>query len=663
VRGFGVALLLALALLAAGRQITLHRWYSASPVYRAQVDAMLTGRLALSEAPEAIQHDFAWTERGVQQVWGLGVPLWQLPFEVVGRAVGCSPFPDRVALLAWLALAFAAVIRAWWRRDEPWLGVGCVVITALLPPIVTLVRGRLGVYEEAALYSYAAAAMLLSATQRLAESSGRTRYLVLLAGAGATGLMRPTVWFYGLATAIVASALYLNAHGRRAIATVALGAALFAAGGAALYATNARRFGDGMEFGHRINLESLPGNLYATRFSYPFARASLPTALAEELGALFDRPDKHVHTTFYGRNLHVGQAAIPRWREYYFTTFTWGYAPIVLIGLVLGALAWRRRRPGPERWLLAWAILGGAPLFAFYLRMPSMTSRYQLDLAPAFVALLLIAWRAFARRARAGVAIGVLAAAWIASVALARTAQPRSADPVARTDAAAATYEVSRATAQARALPVAYDLADPWAPADTVNVEAFDRCFDEAGTAIDPDSPPLGGERCAHGELQPDGQQWLLATTAVAVSTGTLECTSERPVCEPDATVASSGEITVAPVPAPTLYLNLFRWDLTTGEVPSATYAWVQDPAYIELEVATFDDRPTDWAREIRVAVGRTHLHLKSIASTTRGVRLRFEGAPLPRGLAVAFLAFGPDDELTNVHTRYALQRVQWRDR
>ena len=38
------------------------------------------------------------------------------------------------------------------------------------------------------------------------------------------------------------------------------------AGGGALYATNAVRFGAGGEFGHRVNL----GALYVTRFTNPY---------------------------------------------------------------------------------------------------------------------------------------------------------------------------------------------------------------------------------------------------------------------------------------------------------------------------------------------------------------------------------------------------------
>jgi hypothetical protein len=483
---------------------------------------------------------------------------------------------------------------------------------------------------------------------------------VLVASAGAAGLLRPTVWFYGFATAIVASWHWLAAHGRRGVATVALGVALFCAGGAALYATNAQRFGGGMEFGHRLNLEPLPGNLYATRFGYPFEHASLSTAIAEEIGALFDRPDKHVHTTFYGRNLHVGQSAIVRWREYYFTTFTWGYAPLVLAGLVLGALAWRRR--DPARWLLAWAVLGGGPLFVFYLRAPSMSSRYQLDLAPAIAALLIVAWRAIAQRTRMALAFGVLAAAWIISLALARTAAPRSAEPVDRATAAQTTDAIVHATPHLHELGNAYDLADPWLPTRTDVVDRFDACTDEAGAPIDPDVPPAGGERCLHGERDPDGRRWLVETREIPLAAELPPlCTAAEVVCRRAATISTAGEVTRVLALEPALYLNMFRWDLRRGDVPSATFAWLQDPAYVQLDIATLDGKDADWARDVRVIVGRTRLHLASMASLPTGVRLRFEGAPLPRGLTVAFFAFGPEAELASVHTRFAVRRVEWR--
>jgi len=104
----------------------------------------------------------------------------------------------------------------------------------------------------------------------------------------------------------------------------------------------------------------------------------------------------------------------------------------------------------------------------------------------------------------------------------------------------------------------------------------------------------------------------------------------------------------------PALYLNATGWNLATGAVPPATYLFVDDPRFIELDV----DGPD---ANVRVAVGRTHLELASIADTGHGVRLRFTG-DLPRGLQVAFIAFGPDDTLDRATSDYVLRRVRWRD-
>ena len=125
---------------------------------------------------------------------------------------------------------------------------------------------------------------------------------------------------------------------------------------------------------------------------------------------------------------------------------------------MLGALAIpakeaRDRRPD-SRWLLAWAVLAALPLFVFYLRSPSVSSRYQLDLGPAIAALLVIAWRAFALHARAAIAVPVLALAWLAAIATSKTTRPRTApDVVDRATAAIAGYKISRPVISPRAVP------------------------------------------------------------------------------------------------------------------------------------------------------------------------------------------------------------------
>jgi hypothetical protein len=72
--------------------------YSPSLPYRMQTDALLPGHLDRSDKSTGIKFDMDWAEGGVQQVWGLGVPFWRLPFEVAVRAVGSPTFITSEAL-------------------------------------------------------------------------------------------------------------------------------------------------------------------------------------------------------------------------------------------------------------------------------------------------------------------------------------------------------------------------------------------------------------------------------------------------------------------------------------------------------------------------------------------------------------------------------------
>jgi len=708
-RGWLGSVALAFGLLVLCRQITLHGWYTPNPGYRAQVDALLDGRLALTSSPDGLLHDLAWTPHGVQQVWGLGVPLWQLPFEAFGRLVGLSPFPDRIALAAWLAVMLFLLIRAFRPRDagEPrpddqrrdagatraidsrLMQIGAVLLTGLLPGLVTVLRGRIGVYEEAAIYAYGAAMILLGGLVALHRKPTTARFLLLVGFAGLTGLVRPTVWFYGLATTLVASTLLLRQRGRPAIRTIALGLALFVAGGGVLYATNALRFGRGTEFGHRQNVHSLPGNIVATRFSYPFERAGTVEAGKELACSLFDGPERRSKRGFYQTGLHHGQSPRPRWREYYFTTFSWPYVPAILAGLVLGTLAWRRRGDPFARMLGAWAVLGGAPLVVFYLHSPSVSSRYQLDLAPAIAALLVIAWRACAARWPRR-AFAILVVAWAGAVVTSKFARPAGvSDPIGRDAAAIATDEITHPAAYDHPLPGAYDQADPLLPAWTDVISDFARCTDATGTPIPCDAPPLPGDVALIGHRI--GRQWL-------VDRDVIPDEPPEPVCRPEGDIRaahgahSDGDggggdgddhdraedrharsCSSLPSPigdpavrhdqtfvgAPSLYLNGFGWDLTTTRVPPATLFYVDDPAYLELDVTGPAD--TDWDHAVRVAIGLEHLRLVAVAETSAGARLRFAGGRHP-GLQIAFIAFGPDTELDRRQSPFGLRSLRWRD-
>ena len=670
-RSFGIAALLAIVLLAICRQITLHGWYAAHPYYRAQVDALMSGLFALSKTPDGVFHDLAWTPSGVQQVWGLGVALWQLPFEALGRLVGITPFPDRIALAAWLAVMFYAVIRAFEPRDAEsrWMQIGAVLLVALLPGVVTMLRCRLGVYEEADAYAYGAAVMLLAGVLAFARAPTGRRFALLATFAGLTGLIRPTVWFYGLATVIVMIAIYARRERRRTqvLSVIALGGALFAAGGTVLYATNAARFGRGTEFGHRLNIEALPGNIVATRFSYPFERVGVVPATEELVGSMFARPELHYQPVgankFYQRALHVGQADEPRWREYYFTTYSWPYLPLILAGGLLGVLAWLRRDGDRvARVLSAWAVLGALPLFAFYLHSPSLTSRYQLDFAPAIAALLVIMWRAVAlHRPRGGFAL--LAGGWALAIIAGKITRPaKLSEPLDRDVAAERTYAVSRPIAYEHPLPNHYDRSD-LATARLIDdgEPTFASCSDADGARISCDAPPLVGDSVVTATRYDRSFEFVREQIGDEPDEPAA-CWSDPPTCALGATVRTDPRLElVDSYPSePLLYGNGFGWDRDTGAVPPATLFYLRDPAYVELEVA--GPAGTDWNHAVRVAVGLEHLQLVSAADTAHGARLRFAIAEPHPGLVVAFIAFGSDTKLDQLESGFFLHSIRWRD-
>jgi hypothetical protein len=695
------------------------QWYSPQPYYRAQVHALFEGRLALGHAPEGLALDLAWVDGGVQQVWGLGVPLWQSLWEAIGRVIHWTPFPDRLAMLFGIVLVMYALLRAWSGPggDRSVASRGAFLITALLPGVLTMLRGRIDVYEEAAAYAYGAAMLLLAGAIGMIRRPSTPHYLALVGFAGMTGLVRPTAWFYGLATAVVATALYVRYRGslRRAAAPIAVASGLFLAGAGALYATNALRFGDGAEFGHRLNLENLPGNMYATRFGYPFEHAPTGAAARDVLGGMFGRPEEAVRRERYDRGIHAGQSEIPRWREYYFTTYTWPYLPLAVTGLVLGGVAWarirRRKDPdarGPDldrdsRWLAIWAVLGGAPLVVFYLHSPSVSSRYFLDLGPAIAVLLAIAWchaaRALGRFRLAGVALAGLAVWWAVSVTgwkIRRSWWP----PVGAGAAAAAVARVTDPLPGVWSLPAgAYDLDDPWL-AGYLGGQSTCRCFAGAGRA----------EACDHAGLPPGTDVELVAGDQPRVIEHRVDpppvCTMAAPpvacsIDEPDPRPRDGvpgpddGPVVESQLALPVLYGNGTGWDVTTGAIGVSTYLFVDDPAYLEVEVAPLDrrspiagggdpeglaggagglppgidrhgrDAGPDFAPRVRARVELEELPLVATASTARGVRLRFAGprtARYRRGLQVIFVAFGPPDRIDQPVSEYTLLRVAWRD-
>ncbi len=422
-------------LVGTGLVVDLEHLYSDSLGYRWQTQAFLEGRVALSEHPGDVAWDLAWANGGVQQVWGLGAPLWRLPFEAVTEWTGSGPFPDRIAFgIAVVAVFFlviavfavpprGAAVGAYWKQYPE--GVCFAFLLMLFPPFLGLCRTRFLVYEEAAAYAYLTGVALLAGLVLFVRKPSLAGYLALCLIAGLAAFVRPTLVFYGGATVLTAGLWAW--HWRWPLGKLALGAGAFAFAIGLLLVSNHDRFGSAMEFGHTINLNGIDPMRFATRFEAPFTSEPPVSAARELAGGLFFGGNRFNGFDSFAEDILPGQSATHRWREYYFTTYDLSY--LLMLGIAWGWGIWwrvegRRRKgegedgsagvsPAEERagcprsdyatkgragcprsrggaarseigMLALWSAVAATGLFVFYLRVPVMSSRYLLDFGPAF---------------------------------------------------------------------------------------------------------------------------------------------------------------------------------------------------------------------------------------------------------------------------------------
>jgi hypothetical protein len=623
------AIFYAFSLLAACGVVSWHSWQSGSPWFRFQTDAFLRGSLALSHNPSDLTHDLCWSERGVHQVWGLGIPLWQLPFAALAKLFGLRSFPDRIALALFIALVAYVVLKIWLRplfeRDADsnpaeqlpshrcqWFGaLGTVILLLFFPPLINLMRYRMLVYEEVMVYVYFWSILLLCCLTDLARRPQWRGFWLLCFLAGVGGFIRPTLVFSGFATIIVAG--LIMACSRRddpAFAAKPLlqaiyqprllfGLLLFLSGGGLLFLTNYLRFGSGWEFGHRLNLQggSLLPSVYFTRFGYPYARAPLPVSIRELMGALFQ--EKNFSDLYwYAPNIFPGQSSIIRWREFSFTTYDISYALLIALSWIIGAWIIRQwvRSPSPRphppltMLLILWSVLVAPPLVIFYMKVPAISSRYMLDFGPAFVA--------------------ALAALWIWVVAEVRE---RSQNPQQITGLlflALLLWQGSEIALAQRANP---------SPAPLIKEAMSDQ--------------PLSSSALG---------QYVPAEYRVG---GSLSSTSQN------------------------IQYNGAGWDSTSGSTRLCVGFFVRDPEFLELELKAYPGSDIAQAplTTLRAKVGLESLEQTAITPTNDGWIVRFAGPRQRRyqqGLQPVFLAMIPTQDLAQYINRpspWILKRLTWR--
>lgn len=383
------------------------QWYSSNSYHREQVAALLRGELSLSHNPSDLAMDLAWSGGGVQQVWGLGVSLWRLPFDLLARAFGHPFFPDRLSLGFLLMLTAFVVLKTWGQIHCRWLSTWCIIFLILCAsPLINVLRSSMCQYEEVLVYVYCFATMLGCGVFALAQNPSWKRFLFISAMAGVGGLIRPTLVFYGMSTIVIASLLMLLHETitkkrpclRPAICGIACGLLLFTAGGGILYLTNLLRFGNGFEFGHSLNVSSALTSVYSTRFDYPFKHLPITETAPELFGALFLL--NHFNGVgWYDQGIFMGQSNEIRWRGFDLNTYDLIYAIFIFTAWLFALqVIWKQIKTKPCHFtfagkedekapsiLIVWSLFASIPLCYFYLISPAIAARYMLDFAPAFI--------------------------------------------------------------------------------------------------------------------------------------------------------------------------------------------------------------------------------------------------------------------------------------
>ncbi len=349
----------------------------------------------------------------------------------MAKLLGYQGFPDRItlgiAIFLVSFLGFKILVRGGpkepaIKKNELIFSIGGLILLFVFPNFILLLSGRMAVYEEALVYTYLygiAEALTLLWFIRKPRLKG---WLILSAMAGLGAFIRPTLLFYGAASMLVgALLLFLNrphpardAESKNLLFRLGLpgyswlwGPFLFLLGGGLLFLTNLKRFDDGFEFGHKLNLQNeyLLDSMYATRFDYPYQDEPVLSASEELFGMMF-RNKNFSKNGFNNNNLFSGQSDTFRWREVYLPGYSF-FTFFLLIGGCISSLCClifnnikkqknvlfhNQREAG---YCVLWSLLAIVPLFYFYLWTPVVSSRYMLDFAPAFAILIFVLYRFF----------------------------------------------------------------------------------------------------------------------------------------------------------------------------------------------------------------------------------------------------------------------------
>lgn len=597
--------------------------YSASRYHTVQSEALLRGDLALSHNPSDLQGDLIWSEGGLQQLWGLGIPVLQLPFQLYAKVAGFSIFPENVATALLFSIVAFIVLKSFLGKaishgaafGETLANAGCVAILLLFPAFIGLLKARFRIYEETVAYTYLYAVLEVVLLRDFLAFPSKPRWCVMMLVSGFGPWIRPTLLFYGVATWTVGSFAFFEYRKGPVFQSFvcslvalkrlqpappsvsaglslsrprlwATGTCLFATMLVALSFCNWIRFGSFFEFGYHLALHdaSANGPSYMERFGSPFDRAGFLPATQELFGWLFLAHPAADPTQYFAANLFWGQTGIIRGRECYFRTYDWTCFLLIGLGVTLmGTLVWHLSQRRLLHWqkmplqLGVWSLISLGGLFCIYLHNFFISSRYALDFGPCFAVLTAILWYCM---------VVNLHGFW------------RKA--------------------------VCFLLLVSW-----LSLE-----IGSAKSTIEKSSSP----------------NWREAHVSPSISTHDLRQVG----CERVAVGRSE------------LPFDGAGWDPRTGFVLPSVNLFVENARFLEVEILVKPDMDNRFdLKAVRAKIGLEELCQESVQANSNAFTIRFKApkrAAYREGIQPVWIAFMPDTHLADLSTPFILQRVRWRD-
>lgn len=375
--------------------------YSVMNEFRVQVDSFLSGHLYIRNHPFFYHHDWSWGIHGINQSWGLGVPMLLTIPELIARIFG-KHFPDLLLfpiLIFFFSFAFFKLTQNLFKQTSLQIAILVSGLSLFLfsRPFIGLFRSRFYFYEQASvtniLFGFTIWFFLF-----LAIYKKSIKYILLAAILGGmTVLVRPTGLSWAFTSTISAAGIcyYLFRSKLKTLLVMIPGTTgLFLFG-----LLNTLRFGSPMNVGYptcfsRATLEISTETIdtFCNRIGSPYFTESIFGAAREFFYFVFFGYDPSKSTPTFRI----------RWED--IASYDWIYLLLLSVSTLvfLFFIFSRSKNKYLSKEFISGIYLGYffslvsfSIFFLFYLRLFMISSRYLLDFYPSvsifiFISLLTI---------------------------------------------------------------------------------------------------------------------------------------------------------------------------------------------------------------------------------------------------------------------------------